>query len=103
MASLHCNTHNRDYQKLEVNLLSRSLIIFVGTPYRHIQFSKNNWATSDAVEVLTIGIKQHNLLNRSTTVNTISNPRVLLGNGPTKSMVTCWKGLVGFYTGYNNP
>jgi hypothetical protein len=89
MASLHYSTRNRDYQKLEVNLLSRSLIIFVGTPYRHIQFSKNNWATSDAVEVLTIGIKQHSLLNRSTTVKTMSYPRVLLGNGPTKSMVTC--------------
>ena len=50
-----------------------------------------------------MGTKQHNLLNLSTTVNTMSKPREDIGNGPTKSIVTISNGLVGLPTGYNIP
>ncbi len=50
-----------------------------------------------------MGIKQHNRLNLSTTVNTISKPLEDIGKGPTKSIVTISKGLVGLSIGYNIP
>jgi hypothetical protein len=48
-------------------------------------------------------VKEHNLLNLSTTVKIMSNPRVEVGKGPIKSIVTCSKGLLGLLKGDNKP
>ena len=61
------------------------------------------FAQSNAVILPLIGTNKQYLENLSIMLNIASNPREVQGKCVTKSMVTCSKGLLGFYTGNNNP
>ena len=89
------NSLNRAYQNNEVNRVSRSLIIFKGTPYLQIIWSKINLAVSAADTSTVVGISVTSLLNLSTTVKMQSYPLEVTGKNVTKSMAICSKGLEG--------
>ena len=86
---------NSACQNNEVNRVSRSLIIFVGTPYLQIIWSKINLAESAADTSTVVGISVNSLLNLSTTVKMQSYAREVTGRNVAKSMAICSKGLEG--------
>ena len=64
---------------------------------------KNILAQSKAVTLPLIGTNKQYLENLSMMLKIASKPREVQGKCVTKSMVTCSKGLLGFYTGISNP
>ena len=96
---MHPSSENNCYQNYDVNLTSRSDIIFDGSPNRQTQCSKNKLAASKAVKEELQGMNLQTRENLSTIENIESKPRVDVGSPTTKSMVTCWKGRSGFSTG----
>jgi hypothetical protein len=78
-------------------------MIFLGIPKLQTQNLKNNSEHSNALLSALIGINILYLENLSIIENIESNPRAVKGKCVIKSIVTCSKGLLGFYTGCNKP
>ena len=78
-------------------------MILTGIPKLHTQYLKKIFAQSKAVILPLIGMNKQYLENLSIMLKIASKPREVQGKWVTKSIVTCSKGLLGFYTGKSNP
>src|SRR5215472_15640163 len=89
-------------QKVPVNLASRSLTMFWGTPQYFTMYLKNNRAVSSAVQYLGVEIKVAYFENLSTITRMLVKSPVF-GKPLMKSSETLSHGLLGIRSGSSNP